>query len=783
MSSRQLVEFVGQAATDVPEDLKQQFADEVELVLRAFLQNEPPSAITVRRCFTSFTPDFVRRTVFGVEVRTANRYQTHIVKVGERHEVERDAINWQACTRKGVASRIFAPVIPIPLPDANRFAVVYQDGYTVFGPNRDDDQPRNLEVISGWAVNDDKPTVPSVERAIANVFADLGRWLFPYSTVDTQAAFTFYRGHLKCDSAKTTDRSGKSQQPVLQQWAADESRATLRRDVVWVVSGRDKPELNPALVRYLDPVEYLEWVLAEPSGKRLPETLVGSSHGDLHARNLLLGVRRGEAEYPVAFDYGEMGIRNVLAWDFVKLECELIRRLLPPLLEDANIRESLVIASKLRPKLAADNENLTPYERTAMLHRRKSADRIRAAVAFHELLHLLTSHIESETDVERLNIPMTSTGIPKVDRLLTIILRIRREAAYWLGFQRGRNTQWLDELYFGIAVHGLLNVRWKYERPEVEVTLIGAGVALARMPSTPQVLRAGLEMGQTATKPFPSYWVPLAITHRLWSANNHPAADDFITREVTKLTAIAGRLPIREEFQHAIPLICEALLIQMEVGNIGGNVEEQLDNVLRPLAREFGDFETLGRTARLFKDAGDKKWEESKLPYDQFATSAGWQMYKKSFKVYAEAFAATDDYYVGVNAATLAFLTHDLEAAKSIAGRVAKLCADNHDHEKDNRYWLFATEGEAALIGGHYAKAFGFYQEALIELSEWQGGMAASTYKQVCRIAKAMGEDDPNIAPILALFESKTFTNPLPGNYLGRKWSPLGSNSQPESQP
>ena len=87
---------------------------------------------------------------------------------------------------------------------------------------------------------------------------------------------------------------------MLQLWAADKSRATLRRDVVWIASGRDKPELNPEAVKYLDPVEYLGWVLADPIGKRLPETLVGSSHGDLHARNLLLGVRRGEAEYPVA---------------------------------------------------------------------------------------------------------------------------------------------------------------------------------------------------------------------------------------------------------------------------------------------------------------------------------------------------------------------------------------------------------------------------------------------------------------------------------------------------
>ncbi|MEY4178830.1 MAG: hypothetical protein RLY70_2404, partial [Planctomycetota bacterium] len=55
-------------------------------------------------------------------------------------------------------------------------------------------------------------------------------------------------------------------------------------------------------------------------------------------------------------------------------------------------------------------------------------------------------------------------------------------------------------------------------------------------------------------------------------------------------------------------------------------MEEPLDKELRPLARELGDFETLARVGRLFKDAGDKKWEQSQLPYDRFKDSSGWQM-------------------------------------------------------------------------------------------------------------------------------------------------------------
>ena len=58
------------------------------------------------------------------------------------------------------------------------------------------------------------------------------------------------------------------------------------------------------------------------AAQQVPSTLVGCSHGDLHGRNILVGVRRGEAEFPVVYDCGEMSPRNVLVWDFVKLEME-----------------------------------------------------------------------------------------------------------------------------------------------------------------------------------------------------------------------------------------------------------------------------------------------------------------------------------------------------------------------------------------------------------------------------------------------------------------------------
>src|SRR5262249_46460553 len=159
-------------------------------------------------------------------------------------------------------------------------------------------------------------------------------------------------------------------------------------------------------------------------------------------------------------------------------------------------------------------------------------------------------------------------------------------------------------------------------------------------------------------------------------------------------------------------------------------------------AREFQDYETLGRIGRLFKDAGDKKWESTTIPFEQFHNHAGCQMYRKALIIYEEAYQATDDWYTGINAATLALLTHDFDKARGYAIKVAQTCSALRDHEKKDRYWLFATEGEAAILRGDEVQvAVDFYSHALDELSPGQWGMANSSYKQACRLWKALGEE------------------------------------------
>ncbi len=144
--------------------------------------------------------------------------------------------------------------------------------------------------------------------------------VLPRRPPDAGAARAFYREEL-------SGRKRGERVNALDIWRTDADRLALRRDALWLFCGRDRPDADhrSAPARYLDPVELVAWAL---DAGRLPETRVGRAHGDLHGRNILLGVRRSAAQYPAVFDYGGMGESNVLAWDFAKLETELKVRLL-----------------------------------------------------------------------------------------------------------------------------------------------------------------------------------------------------------------------------------------------------------------------------------------------------------------------------------------------------------------------------------------------------------------------------------------------------------------------
>jgi hypothetical protein len=718
MSSRHLVEFVDQAAVDLPEALQNKLREELDAIFR----KPKPLAITVSRCFAGYAGLSADKVILGVEVRRSGGLETHIVKVGAARKVAWDYDGWRKCRRgRDIASRIMLPVQKHAL-GKGRLAILYQDAYTLYGPNRAETHPEWLETVAQWSVLDDKPDPQSVERALVQIYTDLARWFYYGSEERPGDALRFYQHYLARalqNWSQDTVEAGQHEQ-ARRRWE-------IRQDAIWLLCTADPPDGkgNP---QYLDACDYVTWALTE---ENVPPTLIGRSHGDLHARNILLAVQRGEAEYPVVIDYGAMATDNVLVWDFVRLETELKNHLLPYLFDDAHARKALT-----------DSDAALPAETRAL-----SAARMNFNFRFEKLLAQRTTLIEGRRDAESRQPPggRIATGHSKVDRLLSIVLRIRQEAALWLGYQASRQHRWRDEYYFALACYGLAHGQkeWDYEPRQTECSLISAGVAAANVGQARSAIRDMI--AEDISRPsYPSFRVPLALAHLRWSKGR--------IQEATSILKDALAIKVgRPNFRHAVPLLAEhALLLAEQKEHL------RAEAMLRPLregCRLFRDHETLSRVGRAFKESGDKKWEKNPVPFSQLGDLPARQMYRHAFAAYQEAFELTKDPFPGINAATMALLTDQSKVAQSLAHQVLSICAPMTQGLVDEQaIWIFATEGEGSLlIGSELAKDFYASALELVNPGNWQ--MAQSMYKQLCRLWQALGPDA--VDPVIREFEKK----------------------------
>jgi hypothetical protein len=675
------------------------------------------------------------KDIFGIELRFRGSlgYETHIAKLGTDAEVGRDADNWKACTAdREVASRIFAPTRKQFIRGGGRVAVIYRDAYTLFGPtgHGGDVAPHYLENVASDAVFTNTIDPRSVERAIAHIFTDLSLWFFQGAESDVEMAGKFYRKEL------VSTKQGKD---TLAVWGYG-ARLELRRDALWLFCGRDRPDQNHAEnpARYLDPVELVGWSLETGA---VPATLVGRGHGDLHGRNVLLGVRRRAAEYPAVFDYGGMGTTNALAWDFAKLETELKVRLLQQLYRYDRVHEAVQNhKSWTWKKGLADRHDATTHR----------AERLRFFFVIEEMLAERTEWITNPGHATAWQPPggRKSNQVTMLDRLLALLLRIRQEAALALGFSVGRIEEWRDELYFALAVYGLVNARWKtYTQEEQESALVSAGVAAAHA----RFARAAVagQADNTLALPavhYPSYRVPLAHAHAMWKGGHQLAGK----------TLLDGLI---ERYAHAVPLIAEHALFRCELGNFADYNEVQKHMAeLSTKAAAFEDAETLTRLGRALKEMGDKSWENSGLSFAELHQLPAVQFYRNALKAYEAAHRLSHHYYPGANVAGLALLTGDVRRAEEVAKKLLQDC-EPMNIPPEEFYWNLATEGDAALILHQGERARTFYQNAINVLHPGEEQYAVSSYRQLLRLRGPLGIDLVN--PILNLFETNRVIGPM----------------------
>ena len=721
------VEWLDSARNDVRRDLIPQFEKE--------LQQAFPEAvvITVCHCLAGYSKDQERKIILGAQIRSADDYRVHTVKLGDQTEVAADFTGWQKCLlRSNVASHVFLRVERRPLTDPKRLAIVYEDAYTFFGLEQREAKAQNLEAVARGAVEKGEPDVLSVERVIRQIFCELARCLYRDALPSVQAASEFYRRKLHPDDGK---------RPNVHVWRDDIRRSELRKDLIWLLCGLDIGKGVCQCV-YLDPYDYVCWAL---HGGELPRTLVGRSHGDLHGRNILVGVERGEAEFPLIFDYGNMDDQNALVWDFAKLETELKVRLLLPLYMDVSARNALLSQSKFA--LPHHTQTKTRSRSTNGDARIIRINQLAFAFEFESLLAKQSFYINQINYARSPNPPIRhATRNEKVDRALGVILRIRQEAAIHLGeLQRyhGSWELWRDEYNFALAAYGLCTAKFDYLPFESGFALVSAGVAAAHVSSVNNEILDLVNRAAVPPGPYPCYGVALAHAHRLWKSG----AGSAIKEAVGLLEGAA------KTYAHAVPLIHEYALVLLEAGK-----HHEALHLLQPLEEDaelFGDHETLSRIGRAWKDQGDHALEKNVVSAEELAKGvpkhAAWQFYHTAYRPYKAAYDIGRHYYPGVNLATLAYLLGHHKESKMVAEEVLQSCSTMVAPDGD-WFWILATEGEASLLTGQPAKAAAFYEQALQQISPSEAGMAQSAYAQVCRLWWALGRN--KVMKVLKVFKA-----------------------------
>jgi tetratricopeptide repeat protein len=654
------------------------------------------------------------------------------------------------------ASRVLVSVaIAHPLPLGDRAAIIYQDAHSFFAGAPDAAEagpvpksPQSLEEAVWNCVLSNAPDVNSVERAIRHVYSDLYRCLYRSCRTQPAETFRFYLRRLRGQP----DRA-QGEKSAWRKWHSEPWRKNLRRDLIWLFCGHDAPDTAEPAV-YLDPFDYACWALRT---RAIPATLVGRSHGDLHGRNVIVGVQRGEAEYPAVYDYGDMRDENVLVWDFVKLEMELKVRLVSRLYENADIRDALLpkpgstkdesVSRRRHSSFQLAVESGPNEERALRCHQAAFA------FAFETLLDQLTDCIQTVADTSALHPPgvyppgnRRITGSEPLDRALSVLLRIRQEAALCLGdWQIGRTDRnlWRPEYYFALVVYGLNVAKFKtYETPEylTNFALVSAGVAAAELVATRHEPRAIGAISAVPSSPYASYRTPLYYGRRLWNTGRSADMAEFLAK------------PSRR-FEHAVPLMLEYGLALTDTGQHEETC--RLLAGLSDLCLVFRDFETLCRIGAACKRSGDSALADRPVPFSELSTHRAWDMYGMSYERYREAFEiaeASEKYYPGVNAATLAWFRGERQRAAEIAAAVLDSTRqfDFGKLSEVNRFWVQASRGEAALVLRKPEQAAQHYRDALALRLANNLKAAHVAFAQVCRLYWALGPEI--VEPTAAVF-------------------------------
>ena len=411
-------------------------------------------AVIVQDRFQGYRPTAAIHVLL-VEVLGAKRPGPYIVKIGAKREMINELNGWRCC-RLHLSGRdqVFLPLKP-GFRDGGLMSLIYGNAQQFIGVESISFEKALLQsVYFGY------PQASSICHVLLELYERLGHLLYRHWYVDDPARprgdptvrprrFVFYVRHLA---------------EVMRHWEENPRLHEIRCEA-------DAAKHGPG--SFVDPLDYLHYVQSlvrwrddegnvhkpkpavsapgQPSPAQLvPRMLRGQAHGDLHGRNILVGIVDGRALWPAVFDYEDMGVNNLIGWDFVKLETELKIRAYAELFRTAT-GPGIMGGAGPRFVTAVQKFEMELNEATEDYHQSGSW-------------------------------PSPRDAATPLERLHDVLIELRHMACLHMGIKRHRPTDWLEEYYFILLCYGICTGRFpNLHRREKLATYVAAGVTASRL--------------------------------------------------------------------------------------------------------------------------------------------------------------------------------------------------------------------------------------------------------------------------------------------------------------
>ena len=399
-------------------------------------------AIVVQDQYTGFR----RREdefILLVEIDDDKRPGRHVIKLAAPERLAAELAAWESCRPYGLRHDLVFMTLERGNPDGPLDGLIYGDAQQFLG----DVPVVYLETAFLGAVRHGSPSPAAVADTLVQLYERIGHLLYRQSFVDNPADADFVLNVPRLEESfpvwsQPGGEPARARQDV-NTWASAEA-GCFRDPVDYLLFVREcvpwRGDIPPG--GGSPPIHRPKWQEAPTASDLVPRMLRGCSHGDLHGRNVLVAIVRERARWPAVFDYEHMGPANLLAWDFVKMEAEL----------------------KVRAYAA--------------LFAGERADAFIRSVQDFEVE--LARQTEACHDGEPW--PEVCDNVPPLERLRTLLLTLRRQAALHLGSDAARpSREWIDEYYFALTAYGVHAGRFpSLGRANLLAAYVSAGVACAR---------------------------------------------------------------------------------------------------------------------------------------------------------------------------------------------------------------------------------------------------------------------------------------------------------------